>query len=144
MSKPAINRLTNSPETLPSGLQGLEYVLQCAYGHYPWDEWEKAARAAGLAKDLAASGRLVMREAFQHDWGDCLKNFCGWRDEGRAMLRRARRAPSKSRRQWTILLRTDGLRGDYLPRSTQWQWGYLRPDACRLITELTLLWKELL
>jgi hypothetical protein len=131
------------PPGLPPGFEGLEYVLQCTYGHYPWDDWEKTALAAGVPKELAGLGRLTMREAFQHGWPECLKSFCGWRDQGQAMIKLALRSPRKARRQWDILMRTDGLRGDYRPRSTEWAWGYLRPGACRLISALTLQWKEL-
>jgi hypothetical protein len=52
------------------------------------------------------------------------------------MLELALRSPAKARRRWNILLRTDGLRGDYRPRSTEWTWGYLRPDAQRLLHDL--------
>jgi len=96
-----------------------------------------------VSQNLAGLGRLAMREAFQHDWPECLKSFCGWKDQGQAMTRLALRSPRKARSQWNILLRTDGLRGDYRPRSTEWQWGYLRADACRLITALTQQWREL-
>ena len=59
-------------------------VLGCAYGQYPWDDWERAALAVGVSKDLAGLGRLTMREAYQHQWDDRLKSLCGWRDEGTA------------------------------------------------------------
>ena len=39
---------TGVDHTVPLGLQGLEYVLQCGYGHYPWDDWERSALAAGV------------------------------------------------------------------------------------------------
>jgi hypothetical protein len=118
------------------GLAGLEYVLECTYGHYPWDDWERAALAAGLDKDLAGLGRLVMREAFQHLWDERLQSLCGWRDQGQEMIKRALRAPRKMRQQWDILLRTDGLQGDYRPRTTDWIGGYLRRDALRLLYAL--------
>ena len=143
--KPSRNGLTGSrkprhPEAAPSaepipippGLKGLEYVLQCTYGHYPWDDWEKAALAAGVSKDLAGVGRLTMREAFQHLWDARLQSLCGWHDQGRRMIKLALRWSGRARRQWGILMRTDGLRGDYRPRATEWVWGFLKADARRL------------
>jgi hypothetical protein len=35
-------------------------VLDCAYGHYPWDDWERDALAAGVPKDLVGLGRLTV------------------------------------------------------------------------------------
>ena len=109
-----------------------ERVLGCTFGNYPWDEWERRAQAAGVLKELAGLGRLTMREAYQHGWPENLKTLCGWNDDGQNMTRLALRAPRKARRQWDILLRTDGLRGDNRPRSTEWVWGYLRADALHL------------
>ena len=109
-----------------------ERVLSCTFGNYPWDEWERRALAAGVPKALAGLGRSTMREAYQHGWPDNLKTLCGWSDDGLAMTQLALRAPRKARRQWDILLRTDGLRGDYRPRSTEWVWGHLRADALHL------------
>jgi hypothetical protein len=139
--------LSAKPLPAPPGLQGLEYVLQCTYGHYPWDDWEKAALTAGVPQDLAGLGRLTMREAFQHDWPERLKSLCGWRDDGQALLALALRSPAPARRRWKILMRTDGLRGDYPPSprlrragrppSTEWTWGYLKADARRLLSVLS-------
>lgn len=130
---------------LPAAL--VEKVLQCGYGHYPWDDWERAALAAGVPEDLAGLGRLTMREAFQHDWDTRLKSLCGWSDQGQSMIELVLRSPGKARRQWDILMRTDGLRGDYppwprlrragRPRSTDWTWGYLKADARRLAGTLS-------
>ena len=64
-----------------------------------------------------------MREAYNHGWDGRLKTFCGWDDDGAQMLADALRAPASVSRQWEILLRTDGLRGDYPARSTSWTWG---------------------
>jgi hypothetical protein len=109
-----------------------ERVLGCTFGNYPWDEWERRALAAGVAKELAQLGRAVMREAYNHGWDGRLKCFCGWDDDGAQMLADALRAPAGVSRQWEILLRTDGLRGDYPARSTSWTWAWLRRDAERL------------
>jgi len=155
MSKSSTARLTASrksprpdaaPALVPPGFEALAYVFQCGYGHYPWDDWKKAALAAGVSEDLAGVGRLTMREAFQHDWSEGLKGQCGWSDQGQGMIKLALRSPRKARRQWNILLRTDGLRGDYPPspklrrpgraRSIEWVWGYLRSDARRLLAML--------
>jgi hypothetical protein len=113
-----------------------ERVLRCTFGNYPWDEWERRALAAGVEKELAQLGRAVMREAYNHGWTDKLKSLCGWNDDGAQMLADALRAPASVSRQWEILLRTDGLRGDYPARSTSWTWAFLRRDAERLVTEL--------
>ena len=112
------------------------HVLQCTYGHYPWDDWERWARACGLDADLAGQGRLLIREAFQHNWDGWLKSVCGWRDDGQALLAHALRAPKAALRQWNILMRTDGLRGDYPGRSLEWTYGFLKPDAQRLLAAL--------
>jgi hypothetical protein len=125
------------PASVPPGFEDLAYVFNCTCGHYPWDDWEKAALAAGVDKDLAGLGRLVMREAFQHGWEAWLQTVCGWRDQGREMIKLALRAPRKMQRQWDVLLRTDGLRGDYRPRTVEWTWGYLRSDAQRLCRTLS-------
>jgi len=111
-------------------------VLDCTFGHYPWDDWERYALARGLGAELAGQARLLIREAFQHDWPDWLKPACGWRDDGQALLAFALRAPRQARRQWDILFRTDGLRGDYPARSTEWTYGFLRVDAQRLLADL--------
>jgi hypothetical protein len=111
-------------------------VCACTYGHYPWDEWEHHALAQGLDAELAGRGRLLIREAFNHGWTPWLQSVCGWGDDGAALLAFAQRAPKTARVQWEILMRTDGLRGDYRPRSTEWTWGYLRADAKRLAAKL--------
>jgi hypothetical protein len=113
-----------------------ERVLGCTFGNYPWDAWERRALAAGVTKELAQLGRAVMREAYNHGWDERLKTFCGWNDDGAQMLADALRAPASVSRQWEILLRTDGLRGDYPARSTSWTWGWLRRDAERLLSTL--------
>jgi len=82
------------------------------YGSYPWDEWQREALAAGLEASLAALGRSLMREAYQHDWCERLKAECGWSDEGRAMLRRVLAHPRRTAARWEWLLATDGLRFD--------------------------------
>lgn len=110
----------------------LNAVLGCEYGHYPWDGWYAYAVARGLHARVAATGRLVVREAYQHDWPDQLKAACGWRDDGAAMLAFALANPPEALRQWDILLRTDGLRGDYPRRNAAWTYGVLQPDARRL------------
>ena len=133
MSKSSETRLTPlSQTTLPRPRLDEGRVLGCEYRHYPWDDWERWALALGLDAKLAGSGRLLIREAFNHDWSEALKAQCGWSDDGQALLASALRCPQAARRRWDVLMRTDGLRGDYRPRSTEWTWGYLRPDAQRL------------
>ena len=90
-------------------------VLGSAYGAYPWDGWEKAAVAQGVPAELAALGREAIREAWQHSRDERLRSLCGWRDDGRRMLRLALRNPSLAQKRWTRLLNTDG--GHYDPES---------------------------
>lgn len=122
------SRKTRRPDAAPldsipvlPGLQGLEYVLQCTYGHYPWDDWQKAALAAGVPEDLAGLGRLTMREAFQHLWDARLQSLCGWHDQGKRMIRLALRSPEKAEKRWQRLLDTDGYRGEYDEQTGEWK-----------------------
>lgn len=92
----------------------------CPYGQYPWDFWEKRARARGLEQELAALGRAVMREAHQHQWTSCLQQLCGWEDEGEAMIELALAAPERANYLWGKLLDTDGCRGSYHPQTGEW------------------------
>jgi hypothetical protein len=78
-------------------------VLDCVYGQYPWDDWERDALAAGVPKELAGLGRLTVREAYQHGWDDRLKSLCGWYE------------------RWQRLLDTDGLRGEYDLKTGEWK-----------------------
>ncbi len=87
-------------------------VMGSTYGAYPWDGWEKYAVAHGVAAELAALGRAVIREAWQHAWDERLRSLCGWRDDGRRMLRLAQRHPALAEKRWTRLLDTDGGRYD--------------------------------
>lgn len=87
-------------------------VMGSAYGAYPWDGWEKYALAQGVAADLAALGRAVIREAWQHGWDERGKTLCGWRDDGRRMLRLAQKNPALAQKRWARLLETDGNRYD--------------------------------
>jgi len=135
MRNHATSNLTPLRKIPPPRLD-LDAVLDCAYGHYPWDDWERYALTCGLDADLAGLARLLIREAFQHDWPDWLKPVCGWSDDGQSLLAFALRSPKAARRQWDILFRTDGLRGDYRSRSTEWVYGYLRVDALRLLSTL--------
>jgi len=135
MSKPSSSGLTLSAETSPPPLN-LNGVLDCSFGNYPWDGWHGHALARGLDADLAGLGRLLIREAFNHGWEAWLQNRCGWSDDGQALLAFARRAPVTARQQWDVLMRTDGLRGDYPSPKAHWTWGYLKSDAQRLLSTL--------
>jgi hypothetical protein len=114
----------------------LDVLCACSFGGYPWDDWERYALDRGLDVELAGLGRLLIREAYNHGWELWLQNLCGWGDDGAALLALAFRAPKSARRQWDILMRTDGLRGDYPGRSTDWTWGFLCADARRLLMKL--------
>ena len=131
------SNLTPSAETSPPPKLNLQFdVCACSFGHYPWDDWERFALARGLDADIAGLGRLLVREAYNHGWEGWLQSLCGWNDDGQALLAFALRAPKSARRQWDILMRTDGLRGDYPSRSTEWTWGYLRLDTRRVLSTL--------
>lgn len=125
MSKSSRTGLTGSRNSAPSlilpGFEDLAYVFDCTFGHYPWDDWERGALAAGVPEDLAGLGRLTMREAFQHDWDARLKSLCGWRDQGRRMMRLALRSPETARKRWNRLLDTDGYRGEYDAKTGEWK-----------------------
>ena len=95
--------------------------LDCVYGKYPWDDWERDALAAGMSQDLAGLGRLTVREAYQHGWDDQLKSLCGWYDRGRRMIKLALRSPETARRRWQRLLDTDGYRGEYDEQTGEWK-----------------------
>ena len=141
ISNDSTSGLTTSPpnaaDVQPVRLTPLdERVLACSFAHYPWDDWERHALDASVPKELAGLGRAVMREAYQHGWEGWLQSVCGWSDDGAALLALALRSPKAARRQWDVLMRTDGLRGDYPARSTNWTWGLLRADAQRLAARL--------
>jgi hypothetical protein len=95
----------------PQPADGLNHLRPDAQGRYAWDRWEARATEAGLAQELAALGRAVMREAVQHDWTPRLKAECGWLDEGQAMLELALRDAPAAAERWDYLLATDGGRG---------------------------------
>ena len=88
--------------------------LQCEYGNYPWDRWQRKALAAGVAPELADLGRAVMREAYQHDWDKRLKMLCGWNDHGRCIIQQALHCPAVVRQRWQRMLDTDGYRGEWV------------------------------
>jgi hypothetical protein len=102
----------------PSALD--KRVCGCTFGHYPWDDWEKKALEKSVPKELAALGRAVMREAYQHQWDDRLKSLCGWHDQGRCMIRLALRSPAVADQRWQRLLATDGYRGEYDEKTGEW------------------------
>jgi hypothetical protein len=97
-------------------------VCSCEFGHFPWDEWEKAALEKGVPGDLAKLGREVMREAFQHQWTEDLQYACGLFDGGKQMLTLARRSPKRARARWQRWLDSDGLRSYRDPKT-----GELKP-----------------
>ncbi len=113
-------------------------MCACSFGHYPWDDWKRWALAQGLDPKVAGQARLLIREAFNHAWEGWLQIICGWDDDGLALFEFGRRAPEKALRQWNVLMRTDGFRGDIHPETQEWTWGYLRFDAGRLHDRLLL------
>ena len=95
MSKLSTCVLTPSPNPSPQPPKpnlDLNRVLDCTFAHYPWDDWERWALAQGLDPKLAGLARLVIREAFQHDWPEWLRAASGWADDGQGMLTMAQRA----------------------------------------------------
>jgi hypothetical protein len=106
--------MTNpSPKPVP-GTELDNRIQGCLPGAYPWDDWQREALAAGLDAQLAAHGRAVMREAYQHDWCDRLKYECGIDNPGTAagMIACAKDHPHLAEARWQWLLATDGLRFD--------------------------------
>ncbi len=105
----------NSPSFQPASVSDFDkQVLSCPPGSFPWDDWQHEAVAAGVSSDLASLGRAVMREAYQHDWCDELKNECGLDNPGRAtgMILMLKDQPFLTAQRWNWLLVTDGLRFD--------------------------------
>ena len=84
-------------------------VFSGTMGDYPWDRWQKAARQAGVAEDLANLGRSVFREAFQHDWPDQAKVECGWLDGGTTMILQALAFPEEASARWNYLYSSDNF-----------------------------------
>jgi hypothetical protein len=140
MSKPSSSRLTPSRKSGASPpLPKLDLhfdVCACTFGHYPWDDWERFARARGLDAETAGLGRLLVREAYNHGWEAWLQSLCGWSDDGAALLAFALREPEKARWCFARLMDTDGLRGDVHPDTGEWTWGYLRLDTRRVLSAL--------
>jgi hypothetical protein len=133
--------LTLPPKTPPPPPKldaSWDRVCACSFGHYPWDDWKRWALAQGLDAKVAGQARLLIREAFNHAWEGWLQIICGWDDDGLALFEFGRRAPEKALRQWNVLMRTDGFRGDIHPETRAWTWGYLRFDAGRLHDRLLL------
>ena len=114
MSKFFTPRLTRSKKQQPAPRPRLreDEVMGSLFGFYPWDGWEKHALAQGVAPDLAALGRAVIREAWQHGWDEGYRSLCGWRDDGRRMLRLALRNPALAEKRWERLMEIDGARRD--------------------------------
>lgn len=125
------------PAKIPPPKLDLHFdVCACAFGHYPWDDWERWAQAQGLAAELAGQGRLLIREAYNHGWEPWLQSLCGWQDNGQALLAFALRTSRQARWCWSRLMETDGLRGDIHPKTKEWTWGYLRLDTRRVLSTL--------
>lgn len=55
---------------------------------------------AGVSKELAALGRSLMREAYQHNWDEHLCTEAGWNDRGEKMIQLARQTPQKAEKRW--------------------------------------------
>lgn len=106
-------------------------LLAATPDHYPWDDWQRDAVAAGVAPELAALGRSVIREAHQHSWCDSLKYECGVTSDdcAQGMILEAKDQPEFCHIRWGWLLTTDGLRFD------PWDRTEIRP--------LDLEWNEL-
>ena len=111
-------------------------IQACAPGAYPWDDWQREALAAGLSSELAALGRAVMREAYQHHWCDRLKYECGIDnpDTAAGMILCAKSQPYLTEARWQWLLATDGLRFD------PWEHQERREDSPEW-TELRQSWE---
>ena len=148
------SRRTGAPPPHPKLDLGFD-LCACSFGHYPWDDWERFARARGLDAETAGLGRLLIREAYNHGWEGWLQSLCGWGDDlscghaqaglsacghaqagGQALLAFALREPAKARWCFARLMDTDGMRGDIHPRTGEWTWGYLGLDVRRVLSTL--------
>lgn len=79
-------------------------VLTSSTGNYPWDVWERRAIAEGVSKELAALGRSLMREAYQHNWDEAKCGEAGWNDRGEKMIQIALATPSMTTFRWRFML----------------------------------------
>jgi hypothetical protein len=87
-----------SQDRVLSGGWGTAEYRNEIYEPFPWDGWKNWAMANGVPEGLATLGRAVIRVAFQNAWDDRLKALCGWRDDGKGMLRAAMKYPEDARR----------------------------------------------
>ena len=130
--------MTNpSPEITPAPKTDLDTRIQGYLpGTYPWDEWKQEALAAGLDAQLAALGRAVMREAYQHDWCDQLKYECGIDNPDTAawMIACAKDQPHLTEARWQWLMTTDGLHFDPWKHE---EWSETAPEW----TQMRQLWE---
>ena len=78
-----------------------------AEGADPWDDWHDRALAEGLSDELAALGRVVMREAVARNWSSAIREECGWLDAGEGMLETASHDPEGTTTRWELLLSRD-------------------------------------
>lgn len=140
--KPAIDDTAPIREAYRQSLAELSAQGFCTYGQYPWDAWDRMALARGVSEDLAALGRAVMREAYQHAWCDRFRSLCGWGDEGQRMIALALRSPATARRRWEWLMETDGQRVDPWNNyewvwEDAWTWPRRRRDWLRRLEKET-------
>jgi hypothetical protein len=73
-----------------------------------WDVWRTRALGEGVSDELAALGRLVMREAIVRNWDEDVRAICGAFDDGEAMIDFACADPEGAEREWSELLETNG------------------------------------
>jgi hypothetical protein len=92
----------------------------CEYGDYPWDRWAERARKTGVDDDLAGLGRSLIREFYNHSWSSEIAETCGYLDDGEGLIALALSNRDLATRRWQHLLDTDGLRGEWSPRTGDW------------------------
>lgn len=76
----------------------------CRPGDYPWDRWAALAETARVPPSLAALGRAVFREAYQHNWPLARCAEAGWADGGARMLCHALAYPNRAAARWAHLM----------------------------------------
>ena len=107
--------LSDWPDALTEAVESeafrsLESGARASSGERVWDAWRKRALAEGVSEELAALGRVVMREAIVRLWPEDVRAECGELDDGEAMIDFACADPQGAEQRWSELLEEGGRR----------------------------------